>query len=48
MPGLIHQRSDMNQAMWEMTQLIIAPKKVFRNIYYHVSKLKHNVQCFVC
>jgi hypothetical protein len=26
-----------NQAVWEMTQLIIAPKKVFRNIYYHVS-----------
>lgn len=25
------------QAVWEMTQLIIAPKKVFRNIYYHVS-----------
>jgi hypothetical protein len=22
-----------------MTQLIIAPKKVFRNIYYHVSLL---------
>jgi hypothetical protein len=27
----------MEQAVWEMTQLIIAPKKVFRNIYYHVS-----------
>lgn len=27
----------MKQAVWEMTQLIIAPKKVFRNIYYHVS-----------
>lgn len=24
------------QAVWEMTHLIIAPKKVFRNIYYHV------------
>lgn len=28
--------ADANQAVWEMTQLIIAPKKVFRNIYYHV------------
>lgn len=24
------------QAVWEMTHLIIAPKKVFRNIYYYV------------
>jgi hypothetical protein len=29
-----------NQAVWEMTQLIIAPKKVFRNIYYHVSLIE--------
>lgn len=27
----------MVEAVWEMTHLIIAPKKVFRNIYYHVS-----------
>ena len=35
----IYVISDANpkQAVWEMTQLIIAPKKVFRNIYYHVS-----------
>ncbi|KXL47057.1 hypothetical protein M433DRAFT_149317 [Acidomyces richmondensis BFW] len=26
---------DFETAVWEMTQLIIAPKKVFRNIYYH-------------
>lgn len=26
----------ISQAVWEMTHLIIAPKKVFRNIYYHV------------
>jgi len=26
---------DFEMAMWEMTSLIIAPKKVFRSIYYH-------------
>ena len=26
---------DFETAIWEMTHLIIAPKKVFRNIYYH-------------
>lgn len=26
---------DFETAVWEMTQLIFAPKKVFRNIYYH-------------
>lgn len=30
---------DFETAVWEMTHLIIAPKKVFRNIYYYVSKL---------
>lgn len=43
-----HQRADRNQAVWEMTQLIIAPKKVFRNIYYHVSHFSpaaHYVMC---
>lgn len=24
-------------AIWEMTSLLIAPKKVFKSIYYHVS-----------
>jgi len=28
---------DFEMAIWEMTSLIIAPKKVFRSIYYHVS-----------
>jgi hypothetical protein len=32
--------TNSKQAVWEMTQLIIAPKKVFRNIYYHVSPLE--------
>ena len=27
------------KAVWEMINLIIAPKKVFRNIYYHVRPL---------
>ncbi|KAI7084736.1 UNC-50 family protein [Hortaea werneckii] len=27
---------DFETAVWEMINLIIAPKKVFRNIYYHV------------
>src|SRR3954469_11831292 len=26
---------DFEMAIWEMTSLIIAPKKVFRSIYYH-------------
>ena len=42
--GCLHETYALNdtnpkQAVWEMTQLIIAPKKVFRNIYYHVSPL---------
>jgi hypothetical protein len=24
-------------AIWEMTSLVIAPKKVFKSMYYHVS-----------
>jgi hypothetical protein len=28
---------DFEMAIWEMMSLIIAPKKVFRSIYYHVS-----------
>jgi len=31
---------DFEMAIWEMTSLLIAPKKVFRSIYYHVSPLK--------
>ncbi len=27
---------DFEMAIWEMTSLVIAPKKVFRSIYYHV------------
>lgn len=26
---------DFEMAVWEMTQLLIAPKKVFKSIYYH-------------
>lgn len=28
---------DFEMAIWEMTSLLIAPKKVFRSIYYHVT-----------
>ena len=27
---------DFEMAIWEMTSILIAPKKVFRSIYYHV------------
>ena len=27
---------DFEMAIWEMTSLLFAPKKVFRSIYYHV------------
>jgi hypothetical protein len=30
---------DFEMAIWEMMSLIIAPKKVFRSIYYHVRTL---------
>lgn len=30
---------DFEMAIWEMTSLLIAPKKVFKSIYYHVSRL---------
>lgn len=30
---------DFEMAIWEMTSLLIAPKKVFKSIYYHVSLL---------
>jgi UNC-50 family len=26
---------DFDMAVWEMTHLLIAPKKVFKSIYYH-------------
>jgi len=29
---------DFEVAVWEMTHLMIAPKKVFRNVYYRVRK----------
>lgn len=30
-------------AIWEMTSLLIAPKKVFKSIYYHVSTLDYPI-----
>jgi hypothetical protein len=35
----VHILMHWMKAVWEMTHLIIAPKKVFRNIYYHVKAL---------
>ena len=32
---------DFELAVWDMTSLIVAPKKVFRNIYYHVRLLSY-------
>ncbi|RMY56021.1 hypothetical protein D0864_13707 [Hortaea werneckii] len=32
---------DFETAVWEMINLIIAPKKVFRNIYYHTKNSYH-------
>lgn len=37
---LIHRlfkfpQMDFEMAVWEMTHLLIAPKKVFKSIYYH-------------
>lgn len=29
---------DFEMAVWEMYSLMIAPKKVFRSIYYHVRR----------
>lgn len=31
---------DFEMAIWEMTSLLIAPKKVFRSMYYHVRPLQ--------
>lgn len=28
---------DFEMAIWEMTSLLFAPKKVFKSMYYHVS-----------
>ena len=33
---------DFEMAIWEMTSLLIAPKKVFRSIYYHVRSTRAN------
>lgn len=39
---------DFEMAIWEMTSLLIAPKKVFKSIYYHVSGLSaHSAFGFV-
>ncbi|KAI9797866.1 MAG: hypothetical protein M1833_005066 [Piccolia ochrophora] len=32
---------DFEMAIWEMTSLLIAPKKVFRSIYYHQKQTKN-------
>lgn len=32
---------DFEMAIWEMTSLLIAPKKVFKSIYYHVGILSY-------
>jgi hypothetical protein len=37
---------DFEMAVWEMTSLIISPKKVFRSIYYHV-RIHFDTACLV-
>jgi hypothetical protein len=37
---------DFEMAVWEMTSLIISPKKVFRSIYYHV-RIHFDIACLV-
>ena len=32
-----YPQMDFEMAIWEMTSLMVAPKKVFKSIYYHVS-----------
>lgn len=40
---------DFEMAIWEMTSLLIAPKKVFKSMYYHVGvprrcrRLRHDI-----
>ena len=34
---------DFEMAIWEMTSLLIAPKKVFKSIYYHVGIPAHSL-----
>lgn len=36
---------DFEMAIWEMTSLLIAPKKVFRSIYYHVWTFLLSCKC---
>ncbi|EEH07847.1 conserved hypothetical protein [Histoplasma capsulatum G186AR] len=38
-PSLLFKfpQMDFEMAIWEMTSLLIAPKKVFKSMYYHVS-----------
>ncbi|CAL5866600.1 uncharacterized protein PFLUO_LOCUS809 [Penicillium psychrofluorescens] len=35
---------DFEMAIWEMTSLLIAPKKVFKSIYYHKRKLQSTLR----
>ena len=35
---------DFEMAIWEMSSLLIAPKKVFRSMYYHVSRAMPKVK----
>ncbi|KAL2788341.1 UNC-50 [Aspergillus keveii] len=35
---------DFEMAIWEMTSLLIAPKKVFKSIYYHLSSSPTNFE----
>ena len=39
---------DFEMAVWEMTSLIIAPKKVFRSIYYHVRPAIYPLPLLAC
>lgn len=40
---------DFEMAMWEMSSLLIAPKKVFKSMYYHVSAYYPRVSlCMGC
>ncbi|RAQ43907.1 integral membrane protein [Aspergillus flavus] len=38
---------DFEMAIWEMTSLLIAPKKVFKSIYYHVSIAFNRWSCYL-
>lgn len=36
---------DFEMAIWEMTSLAIAPKKVFKSMYYHVGDASIYMPC---